>query len=77
MGEAAGNVFQGQSRVEREGFFPPSLSLSLHMWLSVDVSPTHSDRLCFPCRVSNGDWLAFSATQHRDRRVKTGLNFSF
>lgn len=47
MGGAAGNVFQGQRRVEREGFFPLSLSLSLHMQLLVDVSPTHSDRLCF------------------------------
>lgn len=35
----------------REAFFSlslsSSLSFSLHMWLSVDVSPTHSDRLCF------------------------------
>lgn len=66
--------------VQREGFFPPSLSLSLS--LSTCGSQSTSLQLIltgfvFPCRVSNGDWLAFSASQHPDRRVKTVLNFSF
>lgn len=53
-------------------------SVSHHMWLSVDISPTHSDRLCFS--LSHFKWgLAGILCQSRPRQncQNTLLNFSF
>lgn len=53
-------------------------SLSHHMWLSVDISPTHSDRLCFS--LSHFKWgLAGIHCQSRPRQncQNTVLNSSF
>ena len=92
VGGAAWRVSQGQSHVEREQFLLSlSLSLSLsasvsltpdsvshHMWLSVDISPTQSDRLCFS--LSHFKWgLAGILCQSRPRQncQNTLLNFGF
>lgn len=79
VGGAAGNVSQGQSHVEKEQL----LSLSrATLFLTTCGSQQTSLRLIltgfvFPCRISNRDWLAFTASQGQDRIVKTPLNSSF
>lgn len=67
----------------REGAVSLSLSLppdsvSHHMWLSVDISPTHSDRLCFSLSHFKLG-LAGILCQSRQRQdcQNTLLNFSF
>lgn len=57
---------------------PPPVSVSHHMWLSVDISPTHPDRLCFS--LSHIKWgLVGILCQSRLRQncQNTQLNLSF
>lgn len=65
----------------REGTASLSLSRAT-LFLTTCGSQQTSLRLIltgfvFPCRISNRDWLAFTASQGQDRIVKTPLNSSF